>query len=56
MLFNNDKASLRQARQLDFISQFTIKIMHVAGIDNTIPDALSRVETIDMPTIVSTRS
>ena len=40
-----DRHSPRQARQLDFISQFTSTIRHVQGEDNTVADALSRVET-----------
>jgi len=41
------KASPRQLRQLDFISQFTTSIVHVAGIENTTADALSRISTIE---------
>ena len=40
-----DRHSPRQARQLNFISQFTSTIRHVQGEDNTVADALSRVET-----------
>ena len=40
-----DRNSPRQARQLDYISQFTSTIRHVQGLDNIIADALSRVET-----------
>lgn len=36
------------------IGQFSTKIIHIAGTDNTVADALSRIETIDMPVIVST--
>lgn len=42
-----DKASPRQARQLDFISQFSTKILHVPGKDNVVPDLLSRIGRID---------
>ena len=42
-----DKASPRQIRQLDFISQFTTKILLVSGIDNTTADTLSRIAEID---------
>lgn len=50
---NSDRASPRQARQLDFISQLTTVIMHISGEDNTAADTLSRVEPINMPVIVS---
>lgn len=43
---NPDKASPRQLRHLDYIGQFTTDIRHVAGSDNVIADALSRIETI----------
>jgi len=48
-----DKASERQRRQLDFISQIT-NIVHIAGHQNEVADALSRIETINMPVIVTT--
>lgn len=48
-----DKATPRQLRQLDFISQFT-DIIHIAGDKNTVADALSRIQTIELPVIVST--
>lgn len=35
----------RQARHLDFISQFTSDIRYIKGKDNLVPDALSRFET-----------
>ena len=41
----SDRHSPRQARQLDYISQFTSNIRHVHGLDNVVADALSRVET-----------
>lgn len=34
-----------QARQLDYISQFTSTISHVHGVDNVVAGALSRIET-----------
>ena len=40
-----DRNSPRQVRHLDFISQFTCDIRYVAGEDNTVADALSRLET-----------
>lgn len=51
-----DKASDRQLRQLQFISQFTTDIQHVKGEDNIVADALSRVEAISMPTVLSARA
>ena len=48
-----DKASPRQPRQLDFISQFSTEITHVKGQDNVVADALSRINAIDMPTTLS---
>ncbi|KAL7723540.1 hypothetical protein ACLKA6_000128, partial [Drosophila palustris] len=42
-----EKASPRQLRQLDFISQFTTSILHVAGIENTTADTLSRIASIE---------
>lgn len=42
--------SPRQYRHLDFISQFTTDIQHIAGKDNTVADALSRsVDELQMP-------
>ncbi|CAK9813145.1 Transposon Ty3-I Gag-Pol polyprotein [Anthophora plagiata] len=49
-----DKASPRQARQLDYISQFTTKIVYVDGVDNVVADAFSRLQAIEMPVIIST--
>lgn len=48
-----DRASPRQLRQLDFISQFTTEIVHVSGEDNAVADALSRIGAISMPSILS---
>lgn len=44
-----EQMSPRQIRQLSFISEFTTDIRHVAGIDNGVADALSRLDTIAMP-------
>ena len=41
----SDRYSPRQARHLDYISQFTSTIRHVQGMDNVVADALSRIET-----------
>ena len=40
-----DRHSPRQARQLDYIFQFTSAIRHVEGHNNPVADALSRIET-----------
>jgi len=53
-LQKSDKASPRQIRQLDLTGQCTTEIVYVKGKDNAIVDVLSRVESIDMPTIVIT--
>ena len=42
----NNQCSPRQFRHLDFISQFTTDIRHVAGEDNVVADALSRIEEL----------
>ena len=39
-----DRHSPRQARHLDYISQFTTDLRHIRGIDNPVADALSRIE------------
>lgn len=44
-----DKASPRQERQLNFISQFTTDIRHVSGKDNVVADMLSRIEALGIP-------
>ena len=36
--------SPRQTRQLDFIAQFTSDIRHIKGTDNSVADALSRID------------
>ncbi len=41
----SDHHSPRQARQLDYISQFTSAIRHICGLDNVVADTLSRIET-----------
>lgn len=50
----SDEASPRQLRQLDYIAQFTTAIVHVSAENNIVADALSRLQAIDSPTIVST--
>ena len=44
-----DEASPRQARQLSYIAQFSTRIEHVAGADNVVADALSRVDSLRLP-------
>ena len=39
-----DRYSPRQSRHLNYISQFTTDLRHVRGIDNSVADALSRIE------------
>ena len=41
---NSNCYSPRQARQLDFISQFTTDISHAKSSNNPVADALSRVD------------
>lgn len=50
-----DKSSPRQARQLDFIAQFSTTIRHIPGKDNVVPDMLSRIEEIETEKIDYTR-
>lgn len=45
---NLDKASPRQTRHLDFISQFTTDIRYIAGPDNEAADSLSRIASISL--------
>lgn len=42
----SEKASPRQIRHLDFISQFTTDIRHIAGAANATADLLSRIASI----------
>lgn len=46
--FNQDplRSSPRQARCLEYIGQFTTDIQYIKGTDNTVADALSRIEAI----------
>lgn len=48
----SDKASPRQARQLDFIGQFSTTIVHISGNANIVADTLSRLEEVSLPTVV----
>ncbi|GFS99737.1 transposon Ty3-I Gag-Pol polyprotein [Trichonephila clavipes] len=42
----NEKASPRQQRQLQYISEFSCNIQHLLGKDNVVADALSRIDSI----------
>ncbi|GFY33088.1 3'-5' RNA helicase YTHDC2 [Trichonephila clavipes] len=42
----NEKASPRQQRQHQYISEFSCNIQHVLGKDNVVADALSRIHSI----------
>ncbi|XP_029162232.1 uncharacterized protein K02A2.6-like [Nylanderia fulva] len=44
-----EKSTPRQFRYLDFIGQFTTDIRHVAGVENVVADALSRIEELNSP-------
>lgn len=48
-----DKASPRQARQLDLIGQFTTDLRHISEERNIVADALSRINAVEMPIITS---
>lgn len=50
----SDKATPRQARQLDLIAQFSTNIKHISGTDNIVADTLSRADAIELPIIMST--
>lgn len=43
----------RRERQLHFISQFCSNIEYIKGEDNTVADALSRIEEIQCPTTIN---
>lgn len=45
-LQKNEKASPRQLRQLQYISEFSTNIQHILGKDNVVADALSRIEAV----------
>lgn len=44
-----DSCTPRQFRHLDYIGQFSTDIRHIAGEDNVVADALSRIEAISAP-------
>lgn len=45
-LQNNEKASPRQLRHLNYISQFTTDIQYIPGEENIVADTLSRIESV----------
>lgn len=51
----NEKATPRQLRHLDYISQFSTDIQHISGIDNVVADTLSRISTISPISFSSSR-
>jgi transposase InsO family protein len=53
-LQKRDKASPRQVRQLDFISQYSTEIHHIEGKDNSTADALSRIDAISTQPVTIT--
>ena len=46
-LKSTQPSSPRQCRNLDYISQFTTDLRHIAGADNVVADALSRIEEVE---------
>lgn len=44
----NEKASPRQSRQLQYVSQFSTDVRHINGKDNVVADTLSRTEEISI--------
>ena len=38
-----ERSTPRHFRHLDFIDQFTTDVWHIAGVDNVVADALSRI-------------
>lgn len=47
-----EKASPRQARQLEYISQFSTDIHHLPGSQNSVADTLSRIHEISIPSVI----
>ncbi|GFX07008.1 transposon Tf2-11 polyprotein [Trichonephila clavipes] len=51
---HSEKCSPRQLRHLDFISQFSTDIRYTKSSDNTVADALSRIEIDEIsPTVIN---
>ena len=53
ILAANQRHNPREARHLDFISQFTTDIRHVSGSENQVADTLSRIEVNAITTLPS---
>lgn len=49
---NLEKASPRQRRHLDLIAQYTSDIRHISGKDNVVADALSRIDSFSVPSVI----
>ena len=41
-LFNQPDLNVRQARELDFLSEYHFELKHIKGKENKVSDALSR--------------
>lgn len=50
---SNEKATPRQFRYLDFISQFSTDIRHISGKDNVVADTLSRINSIELTSSIN---
>ena len=55
-LLNQKNLSGRQARWLEKISNFTFEVVYIAGSDNVVADALSRLYSNDSPGTVMSRA
>src|SRR5678815_2838010 len=44
MISRHERHSPREARHLEYVSQFTTDVRHISGVDNTTADALSRIQ------------
>lgn len=50
---NSESETPRRTRHLIYISEFTTSIQYISGDNNKIADALSRVATVDCPTVIN---
>lgn len=48
-----DKIQPRRQRQLEYISQFSTDIQHIAGKDNVVADAFSRIEALTVSSSIN---